>query len=365
MTLADIMDLVGEPATAAAGGLVIGALFGFFAQRSRFCLRAAVVEFAHGAIGAKVAIWLLAFSAAVFTTQILILSEVIAVDEARQLASPQSLSGAIIGGLMFGAGMVLARGCASRLLVLSATGNLRALLSGLIFAVVAQASLRGFLAPAREELASIWSTTSIATNDALALVGLNGSGGLYIAGLWLIAAVVFSLTNRLGFWAWAGGIGVGLMVPAGWWLTFSLSQQAFDPVQVESITFTGPSADTLMLFLSPPGQLLDFDVGLVPGVFLGSFVAALLFRELKLQGFNGGASMGRYIAGAVLMGFGGMLAGGCAVGAGVTGGSVFAVTAWLALFSIWLAAAATDRIVDRPQAETAPSEEPDAALARR
>jgi len=31
------------------------------------------------------------------------------------------------------------------------------------------------------------------------------------------------------------------------------------------------------------------------------------------------------------MGFGSMLAGGCAVGAGITGGALFALTAWLAL----------------------------------
>ena len=51
------------------------------------------------------------------------------------------------------------------------------------------------------------------------------------------------------------------------------------------------------------------------------------------------------------MGFGGMLAGGCAVGAGVTGASVFAVTAWITLAAIWLAAAATDFMIDRQSAE--------------
>jgi uncharacterized membrane protein YedE/YeeE len=57
--------------------------------------------------------------------------------------------------------------------------------------------------------------------------------------------------------------------------------------------------------------------------------------------------MVRYIAGAVLMGFGGMLAGGCAVGAGVTGGAVMAVTAWIALFAMWIGAGVTDLAVDR------------------
>ncbi len=47
------------------------------------------------------------------------------------------------------------------------------------------------------------------------------------------------------------------------------------------------------------------------------------------------------------MGFGGMLAGGCAVGAGVTGGVMLAITAWVALFCMWLSAGITDWLVDR------------------
>ncbi|MGZ8368814.1 MAG: YeeE/YedE thiosulfate transporter family protein [Rhodoplanes sp.] len=61
-------------------------------------------------------------------------------------------------------------------------------------------------------------------------------------------------------------------------------------------------------------------------------------------------SMRRYIVGAVLMGFGGKLAGGCAVGAGVSGGAIFAFTAWAAwvtLACIWVAAGVTDLLLDR------------------
>jgi uncharacterized membrane protein YedE/YeeE len=81
-------------------------------------------------------------------------------------------------------------------------------------------------------------------------------------------------------------------------------------------------------------------------VFLGAFVAAWLFRDLKLEGFEGGASMRRYILGAVLMGFGGMLAGGCAVGAGLSGAAIFTITSWVTLCAMWGAAAVTDRLVD-------------------
>jgi hypothetical protein len=47
------------------------------------------------------------------------------------------------------------------------------------------------------------------------------------------------------------------------------------------------------------------------------------------------------------MGFGAMLAGGCAVGAGITGASVFALTAWIVLAGMWLGAGITDYFVDR------------------
>ena len=90
---------------------------------------------------------------------------------------------------------------------------------------------------------------------------------------------------------------------------------------------------------------------MLPGVFLGSLLGAWLGRELKLEGFKDGYGMQRYIVGAMLMGFGAMLAGGCAVGAGITGGAIFALTAWIALACMWLGAAAVDRLIDDPAPE--------------
>lgn len=57
--------------------------------------------------------------------------------------------------------------------------------------------------------------------------------------------------------------------------------------------------------------------------------------------------MRRAILGAALMGFGGMLAGGCAIGAGVTGGSIFAATALCALLFMWIGAILTDLLFDQ------------------
>jgi uncharacterized membrane protein YedE/YeeE len=101
-----------------------------------------------------------------------------------------------------------------------------------------------------------------------------------------------------------------------------------------------------MRILASPAPDIGFNFGLVPGVFLGSFVGAWIGKDFKLEGFSDGYGMRRYIVGAVLMGFGAMLAGGCAVGAGITGGSIFAMTAWLSLASMWVGAGITDYLMD-------------------
>lgn len=343
---ATLSDLAGEAWLLAVGGLIAGAIFGAAAQQSRFCLRAATTEFFRGNIGGKTAIWLIVFSTAMAGTQALTFLGVLDVGEARQLASPQSLSGAAIGGLLFGSGMILARGCASRLLVLSATGNLRALLSGLVFAVIAQASMDGVFSPARQFIAG-QSVLGPGQNDLAGILALGDAMPVTLAILAFGAAGILAVLRGVSFYHLAMGVIVGITVPLTWLYTNLMSGIAFEPIQVESITFTGPSADTLMLFLQQTESGIEFDTGLVPGVFLGAFLAALLSGELRLEGFEGAMSMRRYLAGGTMMGFGGMLAGGCAVGAGVTGASIFALTAWVALFSMWMAAGITDWLVDR------------------
>ena len=353
MDLTSAIDWLGDDKAVALGGIGVGVLFGACAQRSGFCLRSAVMQFMRGSIGDRLSVWLLAFSVAVIGTQFAAATGLLELSEARQIAARGSLSGAAIGGAMFGAGMILARGCASRLLVLSANGNLRALLSGLIFAVTAQAALYGVLSPLRMTIASWWTIEGGAGRDLLAIAGVGPQAGVAFGLVWFAAAIVIGLRSDLPLKGWIGGAGAGLAVALGWALTYAISQRSFDPVEVESLSFTGPSADALMLVLSPPGGSFDFDVGLMPGVFLGSFLAAWWAGELKLEGFQGGPAMRRYIAGAMLMGFGGMLAGGCAVGNGLTGGAAFALTAWIALSAMWAAAAFTDWLVDRRPARIA------------
>jgi len=353
-----LIEFFGEKTSITLTGLIIGIFFGIFAQRSRFCLRSAVVEFWNRQGTTKLSVWLFAFSTAVIATQLFIIMGWLDVGQARQLSATGSLSGALIGGLLFGIGMILARGCSSRMLVLAANGNLRALLTGLIFAVVAQASLNGLLSPLRKWLSGLWTIEGGGARDLLATFHMGHAGGVVFGLIWLAAALHFARRARLSLRESLGGCGVGLTIAIAWLLTYQIGTQSFDIIPVQSLSFTGPSADTLMLVLSPPGQPWDFNIGLVPGVVLGSFLAALWGRELKLDGFKDGHSMRRYIVGALCMGFGGMLAGGCAVGAGVSGASVFALTAWLALIGMWAGAGLANFIVDRPELQGSASFQP-------
>ena len=346
MNFEALVTQLGEERLLLLGGLIIGIIFGLAAQQSRFCLRAATMEVAHGKPADRMAIWLVTFSIALIGTQLLIIGGVFDTNGLRQFSNRGSLSGAIIGGLIFGVGMALSRACSGRMLVLTGGGNLRALLTGLVFAVAAQASLEGILSPLRTEIGSWW-TIDGPSRNLIGVTGIGNWGALAFSATWLILGIYMVRKHAVSAYTVIMGCVVGFMIAAAWWFNFGVANNSFEIVPVHSLSFASPTSDTLMYFLSPPGGALSFDIGLIPGVLIGSLGAAIVSRTFKLESFQDPLTMIRYMIGGCLMGFGAILAGGCAIGAGVSGASVFAVTAWLTLWSIWIGAVITDIIVDR------------------
>ena len=224
MDFTPLLETVGDDRAVMLGGALVGLIFGFAAERSRFCLRAATVEFWRGEVGEKTAIWLLAFGAALIGVQALLTFAALDAGSIRQLSAPGTLSGAVIGGLMFGAGMVLARGCASRLLVLSATGNMRALVTGLILTVVAQASLRGVLSPLRLELSTL-AMVDGAARDLSAW--LPAGSGIALGGICLLIAGALAIRAGVSFAVAISSLTVGSAVALGWWWTYSVAAASF------------------------------------------------------------------------------------------------------------------------------------------
>ena len=140
------------PQAAVWFALAIGVVFGALAQITRFCFRRALVgDDARAAAG----VWLTALAVAVAGTQGAVAYGLISFGEHRFMAGDLPVLAIIAGGLLFGAGMVLTRGCVSWLTVLTGSGNLRALMVLVVFAITAHATLKGVLAPLRTTLGSV------------------------------------------------------------------------------------------------------------------------------------------------------------------------------------------------------------------
>ena len=134
---------------------------------------------------------------------------------------------------------------------------------------------------------------------------------------------------------------VGLTGVAGWAWTAAIAADAFDPIQVTSLSFVAPVAETVQYAMVATGDTLRWGTGLVAGTAVGALVSAVLSGRFHVQGFTDETPMWRYVAGGALMGFGGVVALGCTVGQGLAGVSTAAPGSVLAIAAIVAGAAAT------------------------
>ncbi|MDP2518147.1 YeeE/YedE family protein [Shimia thalassica] len=313
--------------------LAVGVLFGFFAERTQFCFRRALVgQDRRAAAG----VWMLALAVAMIGTQLAVFAELISFGDHRFMTSDLPVVAILLGGALFGAGMVLTRGCASRLTVLSGTGNLRALMVLFIFAFVAHATLKGLLSPLRIGLGGI----TVSLENA----ALPGPAGLWVAVVVLVALFVAVRSGNTPL-RLLGAVAIGALVPLAWVGTGFVLYDDFDPVAFESLSFTAPAADSLFFTVASTAVSANFGVGLIGGVIAGSLLASLLFKSFQWQSFDTPRQTGRYMFGAVLMGFGGVLAGGCTVGAGLSGLPTLSISAVLAVAAIAAGALATNSVL--------------------
>lgn len=327
-------------------GLAFGVVFGVALQISRFCLRRAVAG-KSGERGSASATWMVALASAIVGFFLASKWGYVDLGGHRYLDRELPLLAIVLGGLAFGAGMILTRGCASRLTVLSATGNMRAVTVLIIFAVVAHATLKGVLAPLRVAFGSVSTTLSFGSFSELPLGAPVASALMAVSALYLIHRF------RPSWREVVSGVVIGLIPVLGWATTSVLLFDDFDPLAVQSVAFTLPWSDTLFWTIASTAVPAGFGTGLIGGVLLGSFLSATFRGELELVGFEAPKQFLRYAAGAGLMGVGGVLAGGCTVGAGLSGSASLSVASLIALASIivgGLLAARLDARVGNPLA---------------
>ena len=316
-------------------GAALGLLFGALAQRSRFCLRRALAGEGAQDRRAALGVWLTALAVAMAGMQIAAFNAWIDLEETRFAVEAADLGPLVGGGLLFGAGMVLTRGCASRLTVLAASGNLRALLCVLVFAIVAHATMKGALHPLQALFAGLPVEAGTSTLDQL-----TGLPGWALAALTAAAAALAAIAGRARPGALVMGALIGALVPLGWVGTGFVLLDEFDPIAMESLAFTKPAADALFWVLAATAVPAGFGAGFFGGVILGAFLAAAVFAELRFETFGAPRQAGRYMLGAAMMGVGGVTAGGCTVGAGLAGIPTLGLAAPLALGGVVVGALA-------------------------
>lgn len=322
-------------------GLVLGALFGLLAQRSRFCLRRGIsgpVEERRSALST----WLMGLSVAVAGTAAISEYGLVDFSSHRLLAQSVPVVAIALGGLLFGVGMVLTRGCASRLTVLAGTGNLRAITTLVVFAVVAHATIKGVLAPLRVWLGGF----TVDAGGPASLANVFG-GALVPAAVLSVALAAYAIWTHERWSELLMGALVGALVPLSWVGTGYILFDEFDPIALQSIAFTLPASESLFYVVAGSAIAPGFGVGFVSGVLVGSLVAALIFGDFKVVGFERDTPVGKYLAGGTLMGFGGVLAGGCTIGAGLAGVATLSFAAVLALASIVIGGIAARVVLER------------------
>ena len=333
----------------------VGVAFGAIAQRTQFCTMGALADVLTMGDWTRMRMWALAAGVAVLGFNAMAL--VGWIDAADSIyARPRLIwLSHLLGGAMFGVGMVLASGCSSKMLVRIGGGSLKALVVFCVLGLAAYATLRGLTAVWRvgsvDTVAVVWPVPQDLPSLLSYASGLPRAAAIALpaaaVGVGLIAWVLARPEGRRAE-TWLGGAGIGALVVAGWWVSGRLGHVAEHPATLESaflatntramesLTFVAPIAYTVdwLILYSDASKHLSIGIVSVVGVVLGSALAALAGGNFHWEGFAGTEDTANHIVGALLMGVGGVTALGCTVGQGLSGLSTLSVGSLIALVGI-------------------------------
>lgn len=312
-----------------AAALALGAAFGAVMQASGFCTMGALSDaFLFGSTY-RLRILALALAIALVGTSAAAVQGLTLIDgRILYLGSRIGPFAAILGGVAFGFGMVLAGGCPSRNLVRAAEGDGRA---AVVLAIVLLGTLAWVLLvpPDRsgEGLAALGRVR-------LLVAPPTGAAGLALTLLAMLAAAWWALRDgRLARdkAALLTGIGLGVLIVAGWLVT-APPATSLDGARA-GLNLVSPA-------LELAGQGFRPDPGVAPGpgilagALAGAALTAALRGRLRRAWFRDRADLARNLVGAVLMGAGGGAALGCTIGHGLSGLAVLAPASILVVLGI-------------------------------
>jgi uncharacterized protein len=369
------------------GTFIIALIMGAVANKTNFCTMGAVSDWVNMGDKGRFRAWMLAIAVAVLGVVVL---ESLGMVNASN-AFPPYRGGQLIwaenllGGLAFGIGMTLASGCGNKTLIRIGGGNLKSVMVLLVISVIAYFMVNPFPGTDKTLFSVLFYPwirplaidTGVA-QDLGTLIGGTESAVMVrlVIGLILVAALLFfvfkSSEYRKSFDNILGGLVIGLAVLGAWYVssnihidadgdTLSLlgyynqwdmlaDSDAGKPaagavLSPQSYTFINPMGQTLGYATSGfSSSLLTFGVMALLGVIAGSFLWSLVTRSFRIEWFASFGDFVNHLVGAILMGFGGVLAMGCTIGQGITGVSTLAVGSFITLISIILGSALTMKV---------------------
>jgi hypothetical protein len=357
-----------EPSPAALASTVVwGAfglafVFGAVANKTHFCTMGAVSDVVNMGDWNRMRMWLLAIAVAVAGASALQLAGWIDVSKTIYAAPRFTWLSYIVGGLLFGVGMTLASGCGSKTLIRIGSGNLKSLVVAIVLAITAYMTLKGVLAVFRVAALDAVGGSFAASQDLPSLLapilGADKKTLLAVLGTFITVGLlvfVFKVREFRTFDNILGGTVVGLVVVGCWYLSGHVGHLPEDPAtleekflatnsgRMESLSFVAPYAYSLELLMlwSDKSRTVTLGIAAVLGMLAGSFAWALVSKSFRLESFRDAEDLLNHLAGAALMGFGGVLALGCTIGQGISGLSTLALGSFLAFFAIVAGAAAT------------------------
>ncbi len=314
-------------------GVAVGFLFGFALQRAAFCgsaIFSSVVLFkdARGLIGVLIAIGV---SMAGF-------GALAAAGWIRPSPKPFFLAPALVGGAIFGSGMVLAGGCVSGSLFKAAEGRLNSMLAVVGIAVGANMGVVGLLAPFRRWLRGLTSGLAVvpSVDQALgvpyAAVAIPVGSLAVLAGWWLwrranprpkgatasSASSASSATSKP--WlarGWSFAVSGAVLGVAGW-LAYPASAAA-------GRAYPLGSTESVMMALSgvvgAPRPIIGWMLWLGLGVVIGSAFSAWQRGELRLRSADPATLIVAFVGG-LMTGLGAVIGMGCFIGHILSGGAL-------------------------------------------
>ena len=346
-------------------GAGLGAIFGWVGNRTNFCTMGAISDVVNMGAWRRARMWMFAAGVAILATGALQLAGQIDIGKSIYAGTRLLWMSHLVGGLMFGIGMTLAGGCGAKTLIRLGGGNLRALVVYAFMAIAAYMTLKGLFAvwrvavlepvsivlPAAQDLPSLLARGAGLERRAalLALMAIAGGGLVGLA----LAGREFRQREPL-----LGGLAIGLLVAAGWYVTGHIGyvadhpdtlQEAFigtNSGRAESLSFVAPYAYTmeLLTFWSDSSRIVTFGIALGLGAVAGSAACALASRQFRIESFHDVGDLRRHLIGAVLMGAGGITALGCTIGQGISDISTLSIGSILTTIAIVAGSAATMKV---------------------